>query len=101
MSENKINNNQKIERQNFLELIAVLHGDPVPEIDTFVVYMKDLTGIMHMMLVGCKPNFTEQITKSFQRMTIIKLPEEKHEETGLAETPSDLRTPEDGEVAPI
>jgi hypothetical protein len=91
--------------KDYLELVGVVYGDSEQGMDTFIITLKDSSDTQHLCIIGCRPNYTEQIEKAFRRMIVVGLTQEnKHEETkenDLATPPPDVPAGSDGEAAPI
>jgi hypothetical protein len=64
----------KIEPKDALLMIALLEGEPMQGLSTFMLITKDAEGKERYLLFGCKPNFAESVNKAFKRMTALRPP---------------------------
>lgn len=64
----------KIEPKDALLMIALLEGEPMQGLSTFMLITKDAEGKERYLLFGCKPNFAESVNKTFKRMTALRPP---------------------------
>jgi hypothetical protein len=64
----------KIEPKDALLMTALLEGEPMQGLSTFMLITKDAEGKERYLLFGCKPNFAESVNKIFKRMTALRPP---------------------------
>jgi hypothetical protein len=96
------------DKANLLQIVLIQRDMSQISLDTFRIIMTDAAGVVHVCMVGCKPNYTEFLIKAFSRMMLSRLTKprenvteetnEEKEEAGSTATPPDLSAGKDGPV---
>ena len=69
----------KVDPASYLQFELVQRGAPQNNMDTFWMIFTDMAGTVHLCMFGCRTNFTELITKAFQKIIIPQLTKQQEE----------------------